>query len=154
MAGSAGETGAPEPSDHPHKAEQGILEATAIVDGDNLLRDCEKRDNADNNSNLCKVAGPIPVPIWLAMLLTAAERFSFYGMTAPFMNFMQNGGDDALRPGALRWGESRASEVSNVFYILSLLTPNGASLAADNRLGRYNVLCHSCSDGGSDEGPS
>lgn len=56
-----------------------------------------------------------------------AERFSFYGMTAPFMNFMQNSCDDALRPGALGWGQARASQVSNVFYILTLLTPIAAA---------------------------
>lgn len=63
----------------------------------------------------------------VVMLLTMAERFSFYGMTAPFMNFMQNSCDDALRPGALGWGQARASQVSNVFYILTLLTPIAAA---------------------------
>ncbi|KAI0002843.1 oligopeptide transporter [Xylariaceae sp. FL0662B] len=91
--------------------------------------------------NLRKVADAIPSSAWLVMLLTMAERFSFYGMTAPFMNFMQNSRDDALRPGILGWGQARASQVSNVFYILALLTPIGAALVADKRLGRYHVLC-------------
>jgi POT family proton-dependent oligopeptide transporter len=83
----------------------------------------------------------IPGAVWLVMLLAMAERFSFYGMTAPFMNYMQNSRNDKLHGGALGWGQSRASQVSNIFYILTLLTPIGASLAADKHLGRFKVLC-------------
>ncbi|KAG6008771.1 hypothetical protein E4U21_003969 [Claviceps maximensis] len=95
----------------------------------------------DATENLRKVAGPIPGSAWLALLLNMAERFSFYGMTAPFMNFMQNDRHDRLHPGSLGWGQSRASQVSNLFFIVSLLVPIGASLAADRSLGRYKVLC-------------
>ncbi|CRG82667.1 hypothetical protein PISL3812_00011 [Talaromyces islandicus] len=120
---------------------------TTTVPRNSLTRDEENHVNYTENGpeaeaeRLRKITGPIPVSVVLVMVLTMAERFSFYGMTAPFMNFMQNGRDDPLHRGALGWGQSRATQISNVFFILSLLTPIGASLAADKRLGRYNVLC-------------
>jgi POT family proton-dependent oligopeptide transporter len=82
-----------------------------------------------------------PNAVWLVMLLATAERFSFYGMTAPFMNYMQNNRDDQLHKGVMGWGQGRASQISNVFFILTLLTPLAASLVADKNLGRFRVLC-------------
>ena len=113
------------------KSELGTLESTLDV----------SRPNDQEKENLRRAADRIPSAAWLVMLLTMAERFSFYGMTAPFMNFMQNGRDDPLRPGALGWGQARASQVSNVFFILALLTPIAAAVVADRQLGRYKVLC-------------
>ncbi|GKT55655.1 oligopeptide transporter [Colletotrichum tofieldiae] len=100
-----------------------------------------KHDSSKETEGLRKAADAIPSAAWLVMLLTMAERFSFYGMTAPFMNFMQNNRDDVLRPGALGWGQARASQVSNAFYVMALLTPIASGLVADKRLGRYKVLC-------------
>ncbi|KAF3481854.1 uncharacterized protein GIQ15_04613 [Arthroderma uncinatum] len=128
------------PERSPEKAEQCIIES-ATVSSDRLSGQIVEDDDDNENENLRRVAGPIPGSVWLVILLTIAERFSFYGMTAPFMNFMQNRRDDPLRPGALGWGQSRATQVSNLLFILSLLTPIGASLAADKGLGRYKVLC-------------
>lgn len=95
----------------------------------------------DEEENLEKTADSIPGAVWLVMLLATAERFSFYGMTAPFMNYMQYNRDDALRKGVLDWGQARASQISNTFYILTLVTPLAASLIADKHLGRFRVLC-------------
>lgn len=99
------------------------------------------KDKAGDATDLRKVVGRFPLSVWLVLLLTMAERFSFYGMTAPFMNYMQNGRGNPLRPGVLAWGQAKASQVSSVFFIMTLLTPIGASLVADKRLGRYMVLC-------------
>ncbi|KAI6343958.1 hypothetical protein MCOR25_011117 [Pyricularia grisea] len=100
-----------------------------------------KHESMEETENLRKAVDDIPSAAWLVMLLTMAERFSFYGMTAPCMNFMQNSREDTLCPGALGWGQSRASQVSNVFYIMTLLRPIGSGFVADKQLGRYKVLC-------------
>lgn len=126
MATAPGEAGDSPPAGSLEKADPGVLELGSDSQEDEELR---------------KVADRIPGSAWLVMLLTMAERFSFYGMTAPLMNFMQHSRDSPLRPGALGWGQARASQVSNVFYILTLLTPIAAALVADKRLGRYNALC-------------
>ncbi|KAL8790862.1 MAG: hypothetical protein Q9195_006187 [Heterodermia aff. obscurata] len=89
---------------------------------------------------LPRVADNIPLSVWLVALLTMAERFSFYGLSAPFQNYMQNPRNDRLRPGAFGWGQSTASEVSNAFYVLTQVTPVFSAIIADRRLGRYTVL--------------
>lgn len=95
---------------------------------------------SDNIESLPRVADKIPFSVWLVALLTTAERFSFYGLSAPFQNYMQNPRNDTLRPGAFGWGQSTASEVSNAFYVLTQVTPVFGAVFADKRLGRYNVL--------------
>ncbi|KAJ5168601.1 Oligopeptide transporter [Penicillium canariense] len=89
---------------------------------------------------LPRVADSIPLSVWLVALLALAERFTFYGLSAPFQNYMQNGRDDPLRPGALGWGQRTASLTSNLFYILTCITPIFGAIAADKWLGRYRLL--------------
>lgn len=133
MATPVSRPGDPGVSAHLEPSEMGSTEKTHNASASRPV-DQAKED-------LRKAADAIPSSAWLVMMLTMAERFSFYGMTAPFMNFMQNRRDDVLRPGALGWGQARASQVSNAFYILALLSPIAAALVADKRLGRYRVLC-------------
>lgn len=138
MACLPDEAASPGPADATEKVHHCLAKGTITDHGNSSS---ENRSAENVAGNLRKVAGPIPVSVWLVLLLNMAERFSFYGMTAPFMNFMQNQRNDPLHPGRLGWGQSRASQVSNSFFIMSLLTPMGASLVADKSLGRYKVLC-------------
>jgi len=121
-------------SSQPGKSAEKKLDAivTGQLTPDSLIDDYE---------SLPRVADSIPLSAWLVALLTMAERFSFYGLSAPFQNFMQNPRDDRLRPGALGWGQARASQVSNIFYVLTQATPVFGAIVADKRLGRYGLLC-------------
>ncbi|KAK6215462.1 hypothetical protein QIS74_08481 [Colletotrichum tabaci] len=119
----------------------GPLEKPGPGDLEKADDDAGQSDESPATKDLPRVADRIPNAAWLVMLLTMAERFSFYGMTTPFMNYMQNGRGDPLRPGALGWGQSRASQVSNVFNIISWLTPMASGIVADKGLGRYRTLC-------------
>lgn len=40
------------------------------------------------------VSEQIPVRCWLVAVVELAERFSYYGLSAPFQNYMQNGPND------------------------------------------------------------
>ncbi|CCF36586.1 oligopeptide transporter [Colletotrichum higginsianum] len=119
----------------------GPLEKSGPGDLEKADDNAGQPDESPATKDLPRVADRIPNAAWLVMLLTMAERFSFYGMTTPFMNYMQNGRGDPLRPGALGWGQSRASQVSNVFNIISWLTPMASGIVADKGLGRYRTLC-------------
>lgn len=90
--------------------------------------------------SLPRVADSIPLAVWLVVLLSMAERFSFYGLSAPFQNYMQNPRHDNLLPGAFDWGQSTATLVSNCFYVLTQAMPIVGALAADKGLGRYSLL--------------
>ena len=119
-----------------HAAEKTSLDEE-VFDSD---RSVETEPAGDIIDSLPRVADKIPFSVWLVALLTMAERFSFYGLSAPFQNYMQNPRNDRLRPGAFGWGQSTASQVSNAFYVLTQITPVFGAIAADRRLGRYTVL--------------
>jgi POT family proton-dependent oligopeptide transporter len=88
-------------------------------------------DMHEGNANLRKVPAKISFSAWLVILLTVAERFTFYGLSAPLMNFMQNSRHDPLLPGGLGWGQTTASQVLNGFYILTQVTPIVGAIIAD-----------------------
>lgn len=141
MAAAPDDLSALDPANHTANHQLGVLEVLPHTTQTNTAAstgyvDVEKR----TEPGLRKAADAIPGRAWLVMLLTMAERFSFYGMAAPLMNFMQNSRNDQLRPGALGWGQAKAAQISNVFYIMTLITPIAAALVADRRLGRYKVL--------------
>ncbi|EKG09725.1 Oligopeptide transporter [Macrophomina phaseolina MS6] len=54
---------------------------------------------------------------------------------------MQNRRADPLSPGALGWGQARASKASNVLYVVTQFTPIDGAIIADKRVGRYRLLC-------------
>ena len=131
--------------DHAETAAEAIAQETSIrmppVHTESSSIDSSTVDKAsDDTESLPRVADKIPLSVWLVALLTMAERFSFYGLSAPFQNYMQNARNDGLRPGAFGWGESTASEVSNAFYVLTQITPVFGAIIADRKLGRYSVL--------------
>lgn len=92
------------------------------------------------------VGDKIPISAWLVAVVELAERFTYYGLTGPFQNYMQNRRDDPLHPGALGLGQSSATALQYFFQfckytcresgcnrgLLDLLTP-----------GSNRVLCHS-----------
>jgi POT family proton-dependent oligopeptide transporter len=52
---------------------------------------------------------------------------------------MQNKSDISV-PGALGFGQSRATFVYNTFYFVSYLTPIPMAVLADTLIGRYQTL--------------
>ncbi|KAJ7718368.1 putative MFS peptide transporter [Mycena maculata] len=91
-------------------------------------------------ATLRHVGGKIPVGAWLVALIALAERSAYYGLTAPFQNYMQNARDDPLRPGALGLGESTATRLSYLLTFLVYAMSFGGAVVADGWLGRYKTL--------------
>ncbi|KAJ7468253.1 putative MFS peptide transporter [Mycena galericulata] len=94
----------------------------------------------DELATLRHVSDKIPIGAWLVALIALAERFAYYGLTAPFQNYMQNARDDPLRPGALGLGQSAATRLSYFFTFLVYAMSFGGAVVADGRLGRYRSL--------------
>jgi hypothetical protein len=66
------------------------------------------------------VGDKIPMSAWLVAVVELAERFTYYGITGPFQNYIQNerGG---LRPGALDMGQSSATALQYFFQFCKLI---------------------------------
>ncbi|KAJ7616086.1 di/tri peptide transporter 2 [Roridomyces roridus] len=94
----------------------------------------------EDTENLRHVGDKIPTGAWLVAFVALCERFTYYGISAPLQNYMQNSRDDPLRPGALGLGESTATRLSYLLTFLVYLTSFGGAAVADGWLGRYSTL--------------
>ncbi|ELU36627.1 MFS peptide transporter, putative [Rhizoctonia solani AG-1 IA] len=83
----------------------------------------------EEKRTLRRVAGHIPMSAWLVVVVEFAERFSYYGTTGPFVNYIQRplpeGGNGAgappkgteIRPGALGKGQQASTGVGHVILV-------------------------------------
>lgn len=85
------------------------------------------------------VSGKIPLRAWLVAIVELAERFSYYGLSTPFQNYMQNGPDDKPH-GLLSLGSQGATGLSYFFQFWCYLTPVFGAWVADTYLGKFKAI--------------
>ncbi|KAI0764944.1 oligopeptide transporter [Fomes fomentarius] len=116
-------------------------ELDGIHDGLEFPTEEEKR-------TLRRVSDNIPWSAYLIATCELAERFSYYGSTVVFTNFIQQPlppgsrtGADPEQAGALGMGQRAATGISmfNVFWVY--VVPLFAAYIADTRWGRYKTIC-------------
>ncbi|KAF2278031.1 PTR2-domain-containing protein [Westerdykella ornata] len=108
-----------------------------------------------------RVVDDIPPRLWAVAVIGFWERFTFWGLTAPWRtsmsllpvtqtrtdvkvleNFMENSRySDSGAPGALGLGQAMATRIYCAFYILYYVTPLLFAIISDVRLGRFKTLC-------------
>ncbi|KAI0417869.1 POT family-domain-containing protein [Xylaria grammica] len=108
----------------------------------------ERRAATDEEiKTLPHVVDTIPPIIWVALVASATERFTFYAVKTPWQNYVQNPSNSAAVPGALGLGQVTATTISNAFAFLTFLSPVPFAILADVWLGRFKTLCISFSLG-------
>lgn len=90
---------------------------------------------------LPKTADRLPISAWSVALVELAERFTYYGITGPFQNYMQNPLNDPLQPGAIGLGQSRATALAYFFQFWCYVTPVLGAVLADQYWGKYKTIC-------------
>ncbi|EMR10395.1 hypothetical protein PNEG_01110 [Pneumocystis murina B123] len=88
---------------------------------------------------LHRVSGKIPLSAYLVVAIELCERFSFYGLTTPFQNYIQYKPTDVI-PGALGLKQSGATALNSFFSLWCYLTPILGAIIADQYLGRYSTI--------------
>lgn len=88
---------------------------------------------------LPRVSDKIPFSAFLIIVIELCERFSFYGLTNPFQNYMQYKPTDVI-PGALGLKQSGATALNGFFTFWCYLTPIFGAIVADQYLGRYSAI--------------
>lgn len=68
------------------------------------------------------------------------ERFAYYGLSAPFQNYMQNDLNDPYLPGVLGLGQSTATALQYFWNFWCYVTPVIGAIVADQYMGRYNTI--------------
>ncbi|EGW31234.1 uncharacterized protein SPAPADRAFT_56124 [Spathaspora passalidarum NRRL Y-27907] len=89
------------------------------------------------------ISESIPFRCWLVAIVELAERFAYYGLSAPFQNYMQNGPNDTP-PGLLALNQSGASALSYFFQFWCYVTPILGGWIADTYWGKYKTIFYFC----------
>ncbi|KAL7931302.1 PTR2 domain-containing protein [Trichoderma chlorosporum] len=102
----------------------------------NFIREATSEDT----ENLPRVVASLPWRVWCVLAISMMERFTYYGVTSPFQNYVQIGLNDTVRHGALGLGQSRSTSINLAFLFLSYTSPLLGAILADNWLGQYRVI--------------
>ncbi|GAB1521531.1 hypothetical protein RhiTH_004628 [Rhizoctonia solani] len=116
-------------------------------DADNIIIPTE-----EEKRTLRRVAGHIPISAWLVVIVEFAERFSYYGTTGPFVNYIQRplpiGGNGAGAPakgsggipGALGKGQQASTGLTTYNNFFSYCTPILGAIIADAYWGKFKTI--------------
>ncbi|KAH3920496.1 hypothetical protein HBI56_070880 [Parastagonospora nodorum] len=101
-------------------------------------------------ATLPRVAGSIPWQAWTVAMVEFVERFSYYGTSAVFVNFIQKplppgsrtGAGFLKKPGsgALDMGQRASTGLTMFNQFWSYITPLGGAWLADEYFGRYLTI--------------
>ncbi|CAE7208615.1 unnamed protein product [Rhizoctonia solani] len=106
----------------------------------------------EEKRTLRRVAGNIPISAWLVVIVEFAERFSYYGTTGPFVNYIQRplpiGGNGAGAPakgsgrvpGALGKGQQASTGLTTYNSFFSYCTPILGAIIADAYWGKFKTI--------------
>ncbi|ORZ16385.1 POT family-domain-containing protein [Absidia repens] len=89
---------------------------------------------------LREVADDIPKSAYLVILIEFCERFTYYGLTGPFQNYIQNPASDSFpadHPGAMGKGQQTATALTTFFQFWCYITP---AIVSDQWLGKYKTI--------------
>ncbi|OQD98299.1 hypothetical protein PENSOL_c009G01338 [Penicillium solitum] len=109
---------------------------------DSQATERDRRDaTEDEVKTLPHVVDSIPIVVWIALVAGALERFTYYAVTAPWQNYMQNDRDGIEVPGVLGLGQATATNISNAFSFFSFIAPLPFAVLSDARIGKHKTLC-------------
>ncbi|TRM60942.1 PTR2-domain-containing protein [Schizophyllum amplum] len=101
-------------------------------------------------ATLVRVSDTLPWASYLIAAVEMAERFSFYGCSVVFTNFIQQslppdsrtgaGGTDG-QSGALGMGQQTSTGLTTFYSMWCYITPLWGAYLADAKWGRYNTIC-------------
>ncbi|KAI8972468.1 POT family-domain-containing protein [Pilobolus umbonatus] len=92
---------------------------------------------------LREVPDTIPRPAFLVILIEFCERFTYYGLTGPFQNYIQNANPPsypAELPGAMGKGQQTATALTTFFQFWCYVTPIISAIIADQYWGKYKTI--------------
>lgn len=75
----------------------------------------------EENQTLRKVSDKLPWAAFIVCVVELCERFTYYGLSGPFQNYIENGYGGSL-PGALGMGQTAATGTLDLASALFTLT--------------------------------
>ncbi|KAI9486125.1 MAG: POT family-domain-containing protein [Benjaminiella poitrasii] len=92
---------------------------------------------------LRQVADRVPASAYLVIVIEFCERFTYYGLTGPFQNYIQNPAPPsypAEQAGAMGKGQQTATALTTFFQFWCYITPIFGAIVADQYLGKYRAI--------------
>lgn len=94
-------------------------------------------------ATLRKVADNLPWSAFIVALVELCERFTYYGLSGPFQNYIQYHPHDTPVRGGIGLGQSRATGLTNLFTFWCYGTPILGAIVSDQYLGKYKTILYS-----------
>lgn len=128
-----------------------LIEKTTLPSVDDIATDVLSEPISDDGrepteeemATLRHVSEKIPFSCWLVAIVELAERFSYYGLSTPFQNYMQNSPSDKPH-GVLNLKNQGATALSYFWQFWCYVTPVFGAWIADTYLGKYKTICVFC----------
>ncbi|KAI7858680.1 POT family-domain-containing protein [Circinella umbellata] len=92
---------------------------------------------------LREVGDNVPLSAFLVILIEFCERFTYYGITGPFQNYIQQPAPPsypAEQPGAIGKGQQTATALTTFLQFWAYITPVLAAIVSDQYLGKYKTI--------------
>ncbi|PYH95458.1 PTR2-domain-containing protein [Aspergillus ellipticus CBS 707.79] len=132
--------------------EKGALGSSSVAYEDDALH--KTFPTPDELQTLRRVAGKVPWTAYTVAFVELCERFSYYGTTAVFVNFLQRPlpegsstgathGLDNLVPGALGMGQQASTGLTLFNSFWSYIMPLMGAYMADQYWGRFRTIMFS-----------
>ncbi|ODQ78922.1 hypothetical protein BABINDRAFT_162582 [Babjeviella inositovora NRRL Y-12698] len=113
------------------------------ANGDGFEEEEGRMPTDEEMKTLRHISEKIPLSCWLVAIVELCERFSYYGLSGPFQNYMQNSPTDTP-PGILNLGNSGATALSYFFQFWCYITPIFGAWIADSFWGKYKTIFVFC----------
>ncbi|KAI8939857.1 hypothetical protein NX059_003592 [Plenodomus lindquistii] len=102
------------------------------------------RPTAEEMKTLRKVGEPLPKSAFLVAIVELCERFTYYGASGIFQNYISRPRSGEEGRGALGMGHQGATGLSTFFQFWCYVTPILGAVIADQYLGKYNTIVIFC----------
>ncbi|KAF2277445.1 PTR2-domain-containing protein [Westerdykella ornata] len=98
----------------------------------------------EEKRTLRHVGEPVPKAAFLVAVVELCERFTYYGASGIFQNYVKKPLDGSEGRGALGMGHQGATGLTTFFQFWCYVTPIFGAIIADQYLGKYNTILIFC----------
>lgn len=110
----------------------------SIAESDEIL---EEEPTPHEKLSLRRVPDNLPWAAFLVAIVELCERFTYYGLSGPFQNYISNKYHDPNGlPGAIGLGQGGATALTNLFQFWCYVTPVIGAVVADQAWGKYRTI--------------
>lgn len=101
----------------------------------------EEEPTPHEKLTLRRVPDNLPWAAFLVAIVELCERFTYYGLSGPFQNYISNKYHDPNGlPGAIGLGQGGATALTNLFQFWCYVTPVIGAVVADQVWGKYRTI--------------